>query len=78
MMMVLEQDAGTRPSFAEWLLQQRDRGDWIDQLAEAARKDRTFPRVADAEKVRLHLMKAQADGDVIAQLDDAELDYCCI
>ena len=29
--------------FGRWLLAQRDRGDWIDELADAARQDRGFP-----------------------------------
>ncbi|WP_230769802.1 YozE family protein [Sphingomonas sp. Leaf4] len=64
-----------RPSFAAWLLLQRDRGDWVDQVAEQARRDRSFPRVGSADEVRAYLGKAQVEGDVHAMIDDAELDY---
>ncbi|MCG7349307.1 YozE family protein [Sphingomonas sp. ACRSK] len=64
-----------RPSFAAWLLMQRDRGDWIDRIAEQARADRAFPREGDADQVRAHLNKLQADGDAFAAIDDAEVDY---
>lgn len=58
--------------FGRWLLTQRDRGDWVDGLADAARADRTFPRDGDPEAVRLHLRKQQADGDTFQAVDDAE------
>jgi hypothetical protein len=31
-------------SFGAWLLTQHDRGDWVDEIAAAARGDRTFPK----------------------------------
>jgi hypothetical protein len=61
--------------FGQWLLQQRDRGDWVDGVADAARADRTFPRGGDPEAVRAHLRKQQADGDAFAAVDDAESDW---
>jgi len=61
--------------FGQWLLQQRDRGDWVDGVADAARADRTFPRGGDPEAVRAHLRKQQADGDAFAVVDDAESDW---
>jgi hypothetical protein len=61
--------------FGRWLLTQRDRGDWVDGLADAARADRTFPKDGDPESVRLHLRKQQADGDVFQAIDDAETDW---
>ena len=61
--------------FGQWLLQQRDRGDWVDGVADAARADRTFPRGGDPEAVRAHLCKQQADGDAFAAVDDAESDW---
>lgn len=64
-----------RPSFAAWLRAQRDRGDWIDPIAEQARADRTFPKDGTPEDVRAHLRKLQADGDAFAAIDDAELDW---
>ena len=54
---------------------QRDRGDWVDEIADRARRDRAFPRCGTAEDVRAHFERAQADGDALAALDDAELDY---
>ncbi len=54
---------------------QRDRGDWIDQIANQARADRAFPREGSADQVRAHLNKQQADGDAFAAIDDAEIDY---
>jgi uncharacterized protein YozE (UPF0346 family) len=64
-----------REPFGKWLLSQRDRGDWVDELATAARTDRTFPKNGDAEAVRAHLRAQQADGDVFAAVDDAENDW---
>ncbi|CAN5773291.1 hypothetical protein BH11PSE6_BH11PSE6_01670 [soil metagenome] len=61
--------------FGRWLIAQRERGDWIDSLADAARSDRTFPKDGDPEAVRAHLRAQQADGDVFQILDDAELDW---
>lgn len=64
-----------KPAFGKWLLGQRDRGDWVDGIAEAARADRTFPKAGDPEAVRAHLRKQQADGDAFAAIDDAESDW---
>ncbi|GAA3721787.1 hypothetical protein GCM10022268_32490 [Sphingomonas cynarae] len=61
--------------FGRWLLTQRDRGDWVDGIADAARADRTFPKKGDPEAVRAYLRKQQADGDAFAALDDAENDW---
>jgi hypothetical protein len=61
--------------FGRWLLAQRDRGDWIDGLAEAARADRSFPKGGDPQSVRLHLRKQQADGDTFQAMDDAEASW---
>ncbi|MEG3089612.1 hypothetical protein [Sphingomonas sp. PB4P5] len=36
--------------FGKWLLAQRGCGDWVDDLADAARADRTFPKNGDPEK----------------------------
>ena len=38
--------------FGRWLLAQRDRGDWIDDLTTATRADRGFPRNGSPEDVR--------------------------
>jgi hypothetical protein len=58
--------------FGRWLLAQKERGDWIDALASAARADRTFPKDGDPEAVRKHLRAQQADGDAFQAVDDAE------
>jgi uncharacterized protein YozE (UPF0346 family) len=68
-------DAESAISFGRWLLTQRDRGDWIDGIADAARADRTFPKDGDPEAVRAHLRKQQADGDAFQAIDDAEGDW---
>ncbi|GAA0661315.1 uncharacterized protein YozE (UPF0346 family) [Sphingomonas insulae] len=65
-------------AFGRWLLTQRNRGDWVDGIAEAARADRTFPREGDPEAVRAHLRKQQADGDAFAAIDDAESDWMAV
>lgn len=62
-------------AFGRWLLKQRDRGDWIDGVAEAARADRQFPRDGDPEAVRKRLREMSADGDAFAAIDDAELHW---
>ena len=64
-----------RPDCAGWLLMQRDRGDWVDAIADQARRDRAFPRCGTADDVRAHFEKAQADGEALAALDHAEIDY---
>jgi hypothetical protein len=61
--------------FGRWLIAQRDRGDWVDGLALAARADRAFPKEGDPETVRAYLRGQQADGDVFAAVDDAEVDW---
>jgi len=64
--------------FGRWLLTKRDRGDWVDGIADAARADRTFPKNGDPETVRAHLCGQQADGDAFAAIDDAESDWMAI
>lgn len=59
-------------TFGAWLLTQHDRSDWIGDLARAAKSDRTFPREADPDTVRLHLNKVQAESDMFEAVDDAE------
>ena len=58
--------------FGRWLLAQRDRGEWVGGLADAARTDRTFRKDGDPEAVRSHLRGQQADGAVFQAVDDAE------
>ena len=70
-----DDQSDTQMPFGRWLLTQRDRGDWVDGIADAARADRTFPKNGDPEAVRAHLRKQQADGDAFAAVDDAESDW---
>jgi uncharacterized protein YozE (UPF0346 family) len=65
-------------AFGQWLLTQRNRGDWVDGIADVARADRTFPKNGDPEAVRKHLRGQQADGDAFAAIDDAESDWLCL
>lgn len=62
-------------TFGRWLLAQRDRGDWIDPLAAAARLDPAFPKDADVETIRLRLAERGADPEAFEALDDAELHW---
>lgn len=64
--------------FGTWLLAQKDKGGLIGQLATGAAADRRFPKYGDIGQVRAHLSAMQADGDMHAAIDDAELDYLCI
>jgi uncharacterized protein YozE (UPF0346 family) len=73
-----DDDQSEKPTFGKWLLTQRDRGDWVDGIADAARADRTFPRNGDPEAVRKHLRSQQADGDAFAAIDDAESDWIAL
>ncbi|WP_267381088.1 MULTISPECIES: hypothetical protein [unclassified Sphingomonas] len=70
--------AAPHVAFGRWLLAQRDRGDWVDGIADAARADRNFPKEGDPEAVRKHLRGQQADGDAFAAVDDAENDWMAI
>ena len=65
-------DAAAEP-FGRWLLAQRDRGDWIDELAMAARRDPGFPKNGDPEDVRKRMgALGIMEADVFEQIDDAE------
>lgn len=68
-------DDQAKMAFGKWMLMQRDRGDWIDGIADVARADRTFPKSGDPEAVRKHLRGQQADGDAFAAIDDAESEW---
>lgn len=73
--MATKAEAMQREPFGRWLVTQRDRGDWIDPLADAARRDPAFPKDGDPEAVRKRMRELQADGDAFQALDDAELDW---
>lgn len=64
--------------FGEWLLKQKDRGGFIGGLAEAAAKDRKFPRLGDVAAARKWLQDNRASGDDWEALDDAELDWSAL
>ena len=70
-----DDDQDSKMAFGKWMLMQRDRGDWIDGIADAARADSTFPKTGDPEEVRKHLRGQQADGDAFAAIDDAESEW---
>jgi hypothetical protein len=70
-----QQALDDREPFGRWLIAQRDRGDWIDALADAARKDTRFPKNGSPDDVRKHLTAMQAEGDMFEAIDDAEMDW---
>jgi hypothetical protein len=71
----MEMDGPAQPPFGAWLLRQRDKGGLIGQLAAGAAADRRFPKDGDPGVVRQHLSTMQADGDMFAALDDAEISW---
>ena len=73
-----ERYAAKREAFGRWLIAQRDRGDWIDELADAARRDPGFPKDGDPDAVRKHLAGKGAEGDMFERIDDAETDWLCL
>lgn len=64
-----------RGAFGAWLIGQRDAGGLIGQLATGATADRRFPKDGDPGVVRQHLSTMQADGDMFAALDDAQISW---
>lgn len=65
-----------RVPLGRWLLTQRDRGDWVEGIADAARADRTFPKEwRSGKRCVLTLGSSMPDGDVFAAVDDAEGDW---
>lgn len=68
-------EAAGRPPFGAWLLTKKDKPGLLGQLASGAAVDRRFPKHGDPEAVRKHLSAMQADGDMFAAVDDAELDW---
>jgi len=65
-------------AFDQGLLIQRDRGDWVDAIANAARTDRTFIKSGDPEAARAHLHRQRADGEAFAAVDDVECDWMAL
>jgi hypothetical protein len=64
-----------REPFGRWLIAKKYRGDWIDSLADAARKDSSFPKNGGPDDVRGHLNAMHAEGDMFEAVDDAEADW---
>jgi hypothetical protein len=63
----------TAEPFYHWLLSQQARGDWIDDLAAAARKDPGFPKSGRPEDVRKRMQALGiTEADVFEQIEDAE------
>ncbi len=66
-------DVGERQTFGRWLLSQSGEPGLIGRLGAAAVSDRGFPKDGTPEKVHARLVEVQADGDLFAALEDAEL-----
>ena len=62
-------------ALGKWMLTRRDRGEWINGIADAARADHTFPKNGDPEAVPKYLRSQQADGDAFAAIDNAESEW---
>lgn len=67
-------DTGHEP-FGAWIVAQVDRHGLIGDLVKAAKSDRNFPREESPNKVRQHLSRMQADGNMFDAVDDAETDW---
>lgn len=61
--------------FGRWLIAQAGRDDALGALAKDAKRDPAFPRDGTPEDVRARLRQLQAEGDVFALIDDAELEW---
>lgn len=68
-------DTTGKEPFGRWLLAQKDRGDWIDPIAAAARRDPAFPKDGDPDAVRKRMSEQGADPEMFEALDDAELHW---
>lgn len=62
-------------AFGAWLIGMKNSSGLIGQLAAGAAADRRFPKNGGPEEVRKHLSAMQADGDMFAAIDDAEIDW---
>jgi hypothetical protein len=61
-----------REAFGRWLLAQRGHGNWVDDVADAARRDPAFPKDGSPEEVRKRMIDKGADSETLEALDDAE------
>lgn len=68
----MQTDIDVAEPFGTWLLTQIGLSGWIGELAKAAKADAKFPRDGDADAVRAHLNKNEADGEMFEAIDDAE------
>jgi hypothetical protein len=64
-----------RELFGRWLIAQNVRGDWVDDLASAARADRTFRKNGGPEAAHAHLRQQQVGWDTFQTANDAENDW---
>lgn len=62
-------------TFAEWLLKQAERDDWIGTLARQAKMDRGFTFKSTPDDLRKRLHEAGAEGDHFEALDAAEAEW---
>lgn len=62
-------------TFAEWLLKQTGRDDWIGTLATQAKADRGFTFKTTPDDLRKRLQDAGAEGDHFEALEDAEIQW---
>jgi uncharacterized protein YozE (UPF0346 family) len=67
-------EAATHSSLARWLLAQH-RDDAVGILADAARRDASFPRDGDFQAISRRLNTLGADAEMHEALDAAELDW---
>ena len=61
-------------TFGEWLLVQKG-GGALARLIAAAKADPAFPQRGSPDDVRRRLQEMQADGDLLAVIDDAETEW---
>lgn len=70
--------AKAKPVFGRWLLAQKNRSDWIGDLARAAHADPKFPADGDAAAVSKRLNQLEADSEMHLALEEAELDWAAM
>lgn len=64
-----------RVAFGQWLQGLQSGDEWIGRLAVMAAQDDDFPVGGDADVVRAHLSRHEAEPDLFEALDDAERRY---
>ncbi len=73
----IDERASAEP-FGAWLVKQKGRDGLLGQLATAAAADRGLTKAATPDDLRKRLVEQQADGDMHAALDDAEIDWIAL